>query len=62
MDPTKALNNARYYLALAEECQSGNERHEYLVRAARAYESVDEWVTKGGFLPRQWEFPKGEGT
>ena len=55
MDPNQLLKDAR------EACQhwSEGERGDYDLVAydelVRTFEALDEWLCKGGFLPREWE-------
>lgn len=54
MDPTVTLAKIRELLAWphALDGQSADE----LVDLVRA---LDEWITRGGFLPEQWPVPQG---
>jgi hypothetical protein len=51
MDPNEALENLRYWSA---EDATGQE---WLERGAEVFAGLDEWITKGGFLPRAWAPP-----
>lgn len=57
MDPNKALKKARAALAKVrawqdEEGETSPEAAEDLVDA---FEALDGWLSKGGFLPQAWE-------
>lgn len=62
MDPNEALKNARAALKsfrAAEESDDSDESHsQALIDAgedlASAFEALDEWLMKGGFLPEWW--------
>ena len=55
MDPNEALKNAR---ALAAAILKDGETWDSATRAeelANAFEALDEWLSKGGFLPEAWK-------
>lgn len=56
MDPDAALTNARSALAAirAGEDSQGELMTDALDDLADAFEALDQWLTKGGFLPRAW--------
>jgi hypothetical protein len=62
MDPNKAL---KYMRELIEEILKDSDL-EQPVNSDDAYElmvytkSLDEWLTKGGFLPTDWQFTVGQ--
>jgi hypothetical protein len=55
MDPNQALTDAR---AACEHWTNG-ERGDYDLDAfdklVTAFEALDQWLSSGGFLPRDWE-------
>lgn len=54
MDPNA---NLREQLSLAQDIASGNEHLNFIRKSERLAELVialDEWLTKGGFLPDRW--------
>ena len=53
MDPDAALAAAREAAALADEATNGA-RLESALEALEHYQALDEWISKGGFLPRAW--------
>ena len=55
MDPDEALKNARE--ALRVYCRRYRDKGTGLVDAdglADAFEVLDDWLSRGGFLPRAW--------
>lgn len=60
MDPDQALENARHALAtlLATEDMCDALPDEELFKASRnlaeAFEALDGWLSKGGYLPADW--------
>lgn len=59
MDPEVALANARAALLRLDELSERNDlyaqlRVEALQEVAEAFMDLDEWLTKGGFLPKDW--------
>ena len=52
MDPDEALRKMRQALKWYEEGLEDDDCEESLVVAARA---LDEWLSKGGFLPEAWK-------
>lgn len=58
MDPDKCLNEIREtVLALKEAGNRGNVIEAYGLGETLAdnVQALDEWLTKGGFLPMSWE-------
>ena len=56
MDPNAALTEIRNLASQALE-PSGLEPDEH-ERLAEVVEALDEWLSKGGFLPEPWERPR----
>lgn len=61
MDPDEALSNATKALRSAREATADLDDAEADTRElaalrdlADAFEGLDEWLTKGGFLPSAW--------
>jgi hypothetical protein len=59
MDPTECLTRIRVQSARIREVQEqGINRPDQLADAAQelqqAFDDLDEWLTKGGFVPNQW--------
>lgn len=58
MDPNAALQDARDALFAARNAPEGGEGDNIELSALRdlrdAFESLDEWLSSGGFLPRTW--------
>lgn len=52
MDPTANLAEQRRIVAAV---LSGTSHHDDLTRLAELVEALDEWITRGGFLPTQWK-------
>ena len=52
MDPDEALRKMRQALKWYEEGLEDDDCEEQLVVSARA---LDEWLSKGGFLPKDWK-------
>ncbi len=60
MDPDQALADCRAALADANanvraEGEDPSDELEALRRLGDAFDALDEWLTKGGFLPGAWE-------
>jgi hypothetical protein len=58
MDPNEALKNARHAgLDLRRERDGGNceDIHTAADDLAEAFEALDGWLSKGGFLPDAWK-------
>lgn len=52
MDPNELLRRMREYARQAEQGDSVR----YNERAIRwCFQELDEWLSKGGFLPKDWE-------
>ena len=52
MDPNAALAEAKEILADRDVTD------EYLPRLADIFEALDDWLSKGGFLPDEWQSPE----
>lgn len=59
MDPNAALQLFRDSVRMAEEADTEHAKTGYLIDAARAMEGLDEWLSKGGFLPAAWNIARG---
>jgi hypothetical protein len=57
LEPNVALNNARHALAAYREPQDAGDLFDAIETLADAFEALDEWITKGGVLPREWSKP-----
>lgn len=58
MDPNEALKNARKALETIRGDRDGvvtSDAHDSL---ADAFESLDGWLSKGGFMPNGWNVPR----
>ena len=55
MDPDEALKTAR---AAATYILSNGGHHEQCEELAEAFEALDGWLSKGGFLPKDWQQKK----
>jgi len=55
MDPDQALKNARRAVAEMSSLAEGSVKHINAAEDLRtAFEALDDWLTKGGFLPGPW--------
>lgn len=58
MDPTEALARARIqsrWLLNRTGSESRTELMDHADDLAEAFDALDRWICKGGFLPLQWE-------
>lgn len=55
MDPNEALKNAREALIAFHAEEDSTLIEEAAGRLADAFEALDEWLMKGGFMPEAWE-------
>lgn len=58
MDPNEALNRLRHALLdyrLAQDQENSMDAQTHAEDIADAAEVLDEWLSKGGFLPTSWE-------
>ena len=53
MDPNTALNELRTLLGQAIEGDTMDPSD--VTRAAELFEGLDNWITRGGFLPSDWD-------
>lgn len=53
MDPNETLNQLRYLARRLVECENPDPVD--VQRMAELALALDEWLTKGGFLPMAWE-------
>lgn len=61
MDPDATLDALRAAIAEADDAPFGFSSSVLLGAAVDIMRDLDEWLTKGGYLPRAWEQPKPEG-
>lgn len=55
MDPDAALDVIRDCLRIVHNPDTSPEdQHDYLQELAGRVEALDEWLTRGGFLPADW--------
>ena len=56
MDPNQALEGAReaYAAALEAEKNADSDLIDFLQSAVESYQALDEWPSRGGFLPTAW--------
>ena len=59
MDPNAALKRLRVLATLASEEKSDSWRVAYLFDFVEQFESLDEWLSRGGFLPDDWRKMRG---
>ena len=64
MDPTATLLAAREALARYEEAyrECSTEENMAADDLAEAFENLDSWLSKGGFLPAPWQFEPSTST
>lgn len=61
MDPNANLNEQREIVKkYFEGGISAEAQLDLLSRLADLVESLDQWISKGGFLPTSWEWDRGE--
>lgn len=56
MDPDEALKRVRHAEKVfrAAPCQSQEERTA-AIHLVDAFEALDNWISRGGFLPQDWQ-------
>jgi hypothetical protein len=54
MDPNQALADAREATKVADRTSGPWEHLDALEDALESYRALDEWLSKGGFLPTAW--------
>lgn len=59
MDPNMTLHELRELCgeALAE---SGNKRADLVDEIAERFDALDQWLSRGGFVPSAWAHPEAE--
>lgn len=63
MDPNQALIDARTAVGsfrLGTQNESNDEEIEAALQLIESFDALDEWLTKGGFLPTAWQFDADE--
>jgi hypothetical protein len=58
MDPNQALKDARETNAEADAAMERGDQEaaaSALIILANRFEALDEWLTRGGFLPEAWK-------
>jgi hypothetical protein len=57
MDPDEALKELRLMVRTALRCTDNDLPlpEEITWRMAEVFEGLDGWISKGGFLPKDWE-------
>lgn len=59
MDPDECLRELREQLAVWRETTSMTERIVATEKIAELFEALDDWMSKDGFLPIQWQRFRG---
>lgn len=54
MDPNETLKMAREYARKADTSATHENQTENANWSLDAYRALDEWITRGGFLPVAW--------
>lgn len=57
MDPNAVLEELRFAVSdyiIASDNDSADAEHDAAARMADCAEALDEWMSKGGFLPAEW--------
>jgi hypothetical protein len=60
MDPDQALKNAR--AALASVRNDEDDQSDFAMDLADAFDALDGWLSKGGYLPQPWSEAGKVGT
>ena len=55
MDPTAALNQIRALIKQIEEAETLAHKNLLREEALDTFETLDQWLSFGGFLPDAWE-------
>lgn len=58
MDPNETLRQIRAHIKAMNEADEKEDAAAYAFAAmqlAESVEAMDEWLSKGGFLPEEWE-------
>lgn len=56
MDPNACLELIRAHIAMARLATNQHDQQWEIAVAVEHFEALDEWLSKGGFLPTAWEF------
>lgn len=56
MDPNTALANLRNIVGIARAVEMSSP---FTTAVCEAFESLDEWIMRGGFLPTDWADAQG---
>lgn len=54
MDPDLALHLIRNSIRNGDNHANPFRAADHYEEAARRFKDLDEWITKGGFLPKEW--------
>lgn len=54
MDPNEALKQAREALQTWDNSLDRDEARDAAEQLARTFEALDQWLSRGGFLPNAW--------
>lgn len=54
MDPNEALRELRRIMTQLDKAQAAWEVEQLAERAADVFGGLDDWLSKGGFLPDEW--------
>lgn len=61
MDPDEALRELRLQAAAVTDLVDADQDvPEGLVAMAERFRTLDEWLSRGGFLPRDWEWARAQ--
>lgn len=58
MDPDEALRNLRAALYVLDRILPSRDEHPmapYVDDALKAFEALDEWMRRGGYIPKDWD-------
>ena len=54
MDPDAALQNIREYVDELRDATNPEDLADAAVNVCEAFDTLDNWLKVGGFLPREW--------
>jgi len=54
VDPNEALRELRRIMTQLDKAQAAWEVEQLAERAADVFGGLDDWLSKGGFLPDEW--------
>jgi len=54
MDPNRALEDAREAVRHWLHVKGGDQDLEMFDQLVSSFEALDRWISRGGFLPRDW--------